>query len=383
MIKNIRLMYIHNFLTDVRFHGAFLVVYLSQIAGSYETAMAVLSAETVTSAVMDIPTGILSDKIGRKYTLAAGSSCMAIALTCYALATEANMLFFAAFFHGLGQCLFSGNNNALLYESLKNAKRESLYHHYQGRLSSMFQLALGLSALSSGLLANYGLKFLFILSIIPQILALFVSFLFKEPRTHIPTRRGHFDHLRAACSNIYRKPFLSFLIMGQAISFGSGEANFNFMLAFVNSLWPTWAVGIYKAACHAFGFSGFWLAGRVIDRVKPLFVMAISQAYWFISQIFAVITQNLLSPALLLSGSIFFGPFMVSHDKILQEEFSDDQRATMGSIASFAASVIFAIVAIGIGYTADKCGLAVGVGLGVATGVLSLPVFLGLLYRKP
>ncbi len=124
MLRNIRLLYIHNFLTEFRFSAGFLIIYLAQVSGSYALAMAILSLENIVSALMDIPTGMFSDRVGRKKTMALGSLCVALALGCYAIGTNLWILSLGAILHGLSMCLFNGNNNALLYETLKSANRK-------------------------------------------------------------------------------------------------------------------------------------------------------------------------------------------------------------------------------------------------------------------
>src|SRR6476659_1834315 len=62
MIRNIRILYIHNFLVDFRILDAFRPIYFAQITGSYTLAMAVFSVAWITSSLVDIPTGVLSDK---------------------------------------------------------------------------------------------------------------------------------------------------------------------------------------------------------------------------------------------------------------------------------------------------------------------------------
>ena len=188
MLRNIRLLYIHNFLTDFWPQWPYLVIYFVPIAGSYTLAMSVMAVETLTAALLDVPTGIFSDRIGRRVTLACGSLFAALGTLCYAAAHDMKLLYGGALCWGLSQCLFSGNNNALLYESLKSAGLEQRFHHYRGSTGSMFQLALCLSALAAIPLSHYGLRFIFLVAALPQIVAFGVSFLFEEPRVHIESR---------------------------------------------------------------------------------------------------------------------------------------------------------------------------------------------------
>jgi MFS family permease len=381
MERNVRLLYLHNFLTDFRFHTPFLIIYLAQITGSYTVAMAVLAVETIAATVMDIPLGVFSDRIGRKYTIVLGSCCLTAAVASYAFATDSMLLFVGAVLFGLSECMFSGNNNALLYESLKELGREKKFHHYQGRVSSMYQLGLGLSALAASFLAEDGLRFIVMIGIVPQILALGISFFFKEPHVHMRENEKSLSILKKAFVHIFRHPRLRVLMVAQAISWGAGEAKFHFQNAFFNTLWPTWALGLYKAFNHALGFLGFWFSGKIIERVGAAYMLVIREAYWAVSQTIALVFSNFLTPILFMTGALLFGPGQVARDKLMQEDFTDGQRATMGSVASVMGSFMFTLVALGIGFVADQVGLVWGVALGVFLTATSLPFYVWI-FRK-
>lgn len=381
MIRNIRLLYIHNFLTDFCPHWPYAVIYFAQISGSYTVAMAAMAVETISAALMDIPTGIFSDRAGRRVTIALGSLCSAAGIGCYAAAHGVTLLYIGAFFCGLGQCLFSGNNNALLYESLKTEGIEDRFHHYRGGTGSMFQLALCLSAFGAMFLSHYGMRFIFIAAVVPQVLAVLVSLLFDEPRFHIADKQKSFAVFKQACIHILRNPKLLLLVMGKAVNYGAGEAKFKFQIAYMNMLWPTWAMGLYRGFNHALGFVGFRFAGRVVERFKVAYIFVTRDVYWFISQMVGLFIGNDITPLLFMTEALPFGPGMVASDHLMQIEFTDAQRATMGSLASSATSLVFAAAALAIGAMADRFGPAAGVGFGVCLGAISLPIYIWL-FRK-
>ena len=120
----------------------------------------------------------------------------------YAFSSDMLGLCIGAAFSGLSKSLFNGNNNALLYESLKANNQEDQFHHCQGRAGSMFQLGLGLSALAASLFTSRGLQFVFIAGIFPQILATIVSLMFEEPKVHVPTSGKTLLNLKIAFANI-------------------------------------------------------------------------------------------------------------------------------------------------------------------------------------
>jgi len=381
MLKNIRLLSTHYFFSAFKFHFAFQPIYFAQVTGSYTAATAVLSVATITSALMDIPTGMFSDKMGRKFTLVLASVLSTVGIALYAFATGSAGLFLGAIFCGLGQCLFNGNNNALLYESLKSAGQENQFHHYQGRAASMVSLALGLAALCASFLTGHGLRVLFILSIIPQVLSIIVSLCFKEPRVHAAAPEKNLRHLKEAWVKIRHNTRLLWLIIAQAVTYGADDSKYQFQSAFFNTLWPTWAIGIYLTLNQAICFLSFWFSGRIVDRFRETALLAVQQVYWLVSQTIALILSNVMTPIIFISDAILFGPGMVARDHLLQKEFTDGQRATMGSVATFASSIAFALVSFGIGIISDHFGLAAGVGFGVAMSATALPVYVWL-FRK-
>jgi MFS family permease len=108
MIRNIRILYIHNFLVDFRIQDAFRPIYFAQITGSYTLAMAVFSVALMTSSLVDIPTGVLSDKMGRKFTIVLVSACSTTGIATWAFSAHSAGLFLGSIFCGLSECLFNG-----------------------------------------------------------------------------------------------------------------------------------------------------------------------------------------------------------------------------------------------------------------------------------
>jgi len=51
---------------------------------------------------------------------------------------------------------------------------------------------------------------------------------------------------------------------------------------------------------------------------------------------------------------VFYGVTSVTKNTLMQKEFSNEQRATMGSLNSFAGSIVFGVLAFILGFVADK-----------------------------
>ncbi len=126
-----------------------------------------------------------------------------------------------------------------------------------------------------------------------------------------------------AILKVWHNPRLILMIIAQAINFGANESNFQFQTAYINILWPTWALGLYRGLTHALSFFGFWFSGKIIDRVREPYVLVVRDLYWFFSQSIGLALSNVVTPILFVSGSPFFGPGLVARDHLLQKEFTD------------------------------------------------------------
>jgi MFS family permease len=382
MKRNMRLLYLHSFLTDFRPDWPYQIIFFSQIAGSYTAAMAVLALEMLSAALFDIPTGVMSDKIGRRRTIAMGSLALALGIALYAFAASPAFLYGGAVCVGLSRCLFSGNNNALLFETLQAEGQQDRFGHYRAGIGAMFQAALCVSAFAGMPLSAYGLRTVFIVATAAQVLAVPVSLAFREPRIHLIQPQKSLGLLKQACIVMARNPKLMLLVTAKSIGYGAGEATFKFITAFVNMVWPVWAVGLYRGLNHACGFISFYIARRVVGKVKPFYIFAFSNIYGFLSSILALVLHNVVSPLLFVSDSLNYGPGEVASDSLLQKEFTDDQRATMGSLASSAGSVLFAMIAVMIGRIADVFGVTTGIATGISLSILCLPIYFRLFKRE-
>ena len=199
--RNINLLRWHNFFLDFRLYGPIAIIYFAQVTGSYALGLAVFSIASIASTIFEIPTGVLSDRVGGKKTIILGSLASVLAISSYAAANSFIILALGAVFEGLASSFFSGNNDALVYDTLNQQKRISKFSDTLGKLSSMFQAGLGISALIGGFIAGYSLQLVMAVSIVPQLICLFISFWFVEPKIHTKEiSENILDHLRESWS---------------------------------------------------------------------------------------------------------------------------------------------------------------------------------------
>jgi len=353
MDRNIKLLALFNFFTDFKLYSGILIIYFAQVTGSYMLAMSLFAATTIASAFFEVPTGIYSDRIGRQKTVFLGTISAVFYSIFYALGTSYWLLLIGAILDGLSKSWYSGNNDALLYESVAETKDGKTFEHHLGTTSSLFQVALAISAVIGSILAARSFHLILWLSVIPQIICVIISLKLQEPKKKINIQSNVYTHMKEALQLFIKDKRLQLITMYSVVQYGCGEAIFSFRSAFVVTLWPLWAVGFSKVLSFIGAAISFWFSGRILKRIKPATALVVKDITNRIIEFVSYGFPTVYSPVLLSSTSIFYGIGSVATTTILQKQYSQTERATMDSLVSLFGNIAYAIIAILIGYIAD------------------------------
>ncbi|WP_281286704.1 MFS transporter [Catellatospora sichuanensis] len=370
--RNVRLLSWFNFFGDFRMYGPIMVIYFAQVTGSYTAAASLLAAKKLASAAFEVPTGVLSDRLGRRGTMIAGAVVMVAAHLGYAGASGYGLLLAAVVLEGLAAALWSGNNESLLYDTLLAAGREDEFPRHSGRVNSMFQIALALAAPVGGVVAGaWSLRTVVVLSVVPQVLCVLLALRVREPRVHGPLESNVLAHLGSALRGIRGNPVLRRMTLVSALRY-SGESAAQLSPVFVAGLWPLWALGLWRTFGHGVAFVGFRVSGWVIGRVGAARTLLFGELFDNVANFVALVKPTLFSPVLL--GSPAYGMSTIAQQTLLQREFTDRERATMGSLASLLGSVLYAVAALGAGLVADRWGIVAALLAIQAVALIALPL---------
>lgn len=373
--KNIRLLSWFNFCLGLRLFGPIMIIYFARVAGSYTLGMSVFALTSLSSAIFEVPTGVFSDRIGRRRTVMLGAVADLAAFTLYAIGGTYPILACGAVCQGLAWAFFSGNNNALLYDTLAEQHRQDDYPHYLGRVSSMDQAALALSGVTGGVLAALSFKLVVWLSVLPALAGLGISLLLREPSIHAHAAQPNpYAHTREALRLILANPKLRLLSLAGVLADSIGEASYQLRAAFIQTVWPLWAIGLARALDNMLAAASFFFSGRLIKRLSEFGLLLGGGLFGRAVNFAALLVPSPLSPALLSSTGLLYGASLVAQDGLMQREFTSGQRATMGSLVALVGSAAFALFSLIQGLLADRFGL-VGALL-IAQGLACLPLAL-------
>lgn len=356
MERNIRLFSYLNFFTDFIPYAPIAILYFANVSGSYALGMSVFSVVMLASAFFEIPTGIFSDMIGRKNTVVLGAMTRILSAILYAIGGSFGMLVVGALLEGLSRSFYSGNNDAMLHDSLTQLKKEDDFHSHYGKTHAMFQVGLATSALLGGVLAQWSFALVMWVSVIPQIITLVISMFLTEPAVYTKEAGNIFAHLKESLRQFRINSILGYISITSIIKHSVGEAGYLFQSAFFITLWPIWAIGVASTISNLLAATSYYVSGKIIKKLSVKTILIGENLYNRIVNLLALFFPTIISPALMITSGITFGLGDTSINMLLQRHFTVKQRATMESLNSLAGSIAFGVFAVLLGKFGDLYG---------------------------
>ncbi|MBQ4498037.1 MAG: MFS transporter [Spirochaetaceae bacterium] len=380
--SNIKKLALFNFFTEVKFYSPIIVIVFNAFLGNYTTSMSILSVMSLAVIIMEFPTGILGDLAGKKTAAILGAMCNLIGISLWALFPVYWSFLTGAFFLGTATAFFSGNNEALLYDSLKEKNLQEEFHAYLGKTNYTMQFALVFTAVLSAILAKYSMRLVLILSVFPQIISVIIAFTFVDTGYKAQVKNP-FKHVAAAFKKIADNPKLIGLIFAKSLQEGLSSSSYQIQAAYFNSLCPLWFIGILRGLSNVLGALSFYFSDKIFKRFSKRVCLIASNLYGRLSSLLALIINAFASPFLFISSSAFFGVSSVANSSLMQAEFSDEERSTMGSITSFIGSIVVAVFSVLVGYLADRLSVRHSLFIIQITMFIPLFIYWRTLWKKP
>ncbi len=354
--KNIRLLSIFNFLIGFTFFAPLAIIYFAKVSGSYTLGTSIFGIIMLSAEIFEIPTGIVSDKVGRRHTIILGSWARVAAFIFYAIGQSYLFLVVGAILEGLSRSFYSGNNDALLYDTLADDGKEAEYKEHLGKTNSTEFTGLTISAVIGSVIANFSFIYVMWLAVVSQVILLFVSYKFLEPRFHHKEDTNIYAHLREALALFISNKKLRLLSLATMLDNGLSELAYQFRGAFYITIWPIWALGIASVVSNACASAGFYFSGKVLAKMKAETAVLLRSATDRVINIFSLVFPTVLSPVIMSSTSFLYGVGTVAENELRQKEYTNHQRATMSSLVSLGRSIGAAFMTLVLGKSADVLG---------------------------
>jgi MFS family permease len=148
---------------------------------SMKDIMILQAVYSIAIVVLEVPSGYLADVIGRKKTLIIGAIFGTLGFTTYSLSFGFMGFLVAEIILGIGQSCISGADSAMLYDSLMDRGQEKKYTRYEGRITSLGNVAEAVAGILGGLLAGFAIRAPYVAQAFVAFIALPAALTLVEP----------------------------------------------------------------------------------------------------------------------------------------------------------------------------------------------------------
>ncbi|MBT3465339.1 MFS transporter [archaeon] len=210
---NITKLYLTKFFLSLHFIGAVLIPFFMEWGRlTYMQTMLLQSIFVISVTLFEVPTGAVADHYGRRISISIGIIVNILGIIAYTIKPDFFIFVIAEILWALAYALVSGADHALLYDTLKEEKKEKESKKILGKFGSIELIGILIAAPIGSLIAQYfGIVWATKAMIIPFFFSLLISFTIKEPKIK-GKENNYFDTLKSGLSYFKNNKKLKILV---------------------------------------------------------------------------------------------------------------------------------------------------------------------------
>ncbi|AEX85081.1 Major Facilitator Superfamily transporter [Marinitoga piezophila KA3] len=172
----------YGFLKNLRFFEPFLVLFFLEKGLNFFQIGTLYSIMKIATNILEIPTGIIADSVGRRRSMVFSFSSYIISFIIFYFSKSYTIFAFAMILYAFGEAFRTGTHKAMIFEYLKIKGWEKMKVHYYGNTRSCSQLGSAISSLIAGGIVFYSGKYqtIFLFTIIPYIFDLILMLTYPK-----------------------------------------------------------------------------------------------------------------------------------------------------------------------------------------------------------
>ncbi|MCP4567277.1 MAG: MFS transporter [FCB group bacterium] len=382
--RNINGYYAFHFFFNLIFWLPIYAIFFLTKNLDFASILILFALSKTSQTLLEIPSGVLADRWGRRPVLMLGSFLHSAGYLCIAFGADMYWYLGGMILHGAGYAFVSGTDSALLYDSLAAAGREEEFKQIEGRAYMYNLSAAGAGGLVGGILATQDLILPYIASAISAFLACLVIATCLEPPRH---KRGvtFSRFLGSAAEVIKGNRSIRAAILFSALTFGLLLVCHKFSQPYLQ-----------RAEIDIEYFGVIYFVWLIFAALSSNFSNAIEQRigyrFYFLSLpiltgavvVYLGLYQNWGGAALVLLYQFVWGSLRPQINHIINRETASSMRATILSTAGFGSSIVYIIFGPLFGLAADQFDFTVALlYLGIAILVLGLGAAVYIIRHHP
>jgi MFS family permease len=334
------------------------------------------------TAFLEVPTGAIADRFGRKASIAIGGVLYALAM--FLILTDAlSPTFILGYVLWNSSLAFiSGADAALLYDSLKADGRESEAAKQSGRYAAIQQGSQGVASIAGAAIATIDITLCFTLCGVASLIATALVLTIKEP-PHMgedgAPRLGYWQNLRTAVGIAARRPVVRALLLLNATVLTVPLVVYYVLLqpyALGVGL-PLPLLGIVVAGVQTTTVVASWLAHRASGRFAITTIVAVGIAALLVAQGGLGAIPSIPSIALVLVVALVPAALSPLLSARINELIPSAQRATVLSLGALMFEIGLAVGMPLLLTSGDRLGAAPSIVLAtVVLAATAIPLLL-------
>lgn len=323
----------------------------------------------LTIVLLEVPTGIMADKWGRKKMLVTSALLGCGEFLILLFATEFWHFALVVFLAGVGRSASSGSETALLYDSLALHGKSPEFEKWLGRLNACDLVSAILAALCGSLLVGrFGLELNYWISLGSALIALLLSCLLVET----PAASGNdaeaeeipFRRYAAASLQFFRKNHDVSLVVLSGMVTGAA-------MGYIEEFWQLYAnrleipvvyFGMLSSAIMLLQLPGNVLAHILIGRFTHRSLIFIITAVFAIGFTYAAAYKDFVGLSAMLVICLFSGIMGPLATGYLHRRIDSGMRATLDSFQSLGENLVHIVAGLGFGYFSTRYDVFGGYG---------------------
>lgn len=325
--------------------------------------------------LFEIPTGYISDKWSRKFSIQIGFLVCGFSYCMYGFGEGFLYFAFLQTLQGFGSCFISGSNDALMYDSLLSMGQSHDYVKHKSAMSSIGNFMEAGAGVIGGLVAVLSLLYAAYLQGAAMLLGFVVALFLVEPPIHRDEDVLHLQELKRALRIVFveKREIFWVLMYGAAI----GGMTFSSVWLFQ----PLLAENMVNISLFGWFWAGMNLSVGIGVLTVPWMQKNMSMKLsLFLIPVLASLSLIIIGVwGALLSVLFYVGVTWARAARgvfvsfLLNEKVPSDLRATILSMDSMFFRLVFAVVAPLLGFVIDNYTLGDGfILVGIVFGILAV-----------
>ena len=362
----------------IRFIAPIRVLYLLSFGLSFAQIGMMELAAAIAIVILEIPTGIFADLVGRKTSRLIAYMLSIAAFSCLSFGSTAAVFIFGWALSGAADAFESGAQDAIIFDTLKELGREKDYLVLKSRFLLISTISTIVGSLAGAWLYTIDHRLPWYLITITIVLSSIVFFTVKEP-TRVGKHNELLDQIRSykasfiasISSQDVRRLIIVGIILAIPMYVFTTLLNQPYL---VSRGFSIQSLGVVFAVIT--GISG--LVASLSNSIERKLEKRFSFLLIFVSMSAVLISLGLINSPFALALIVIF--YIVDNykniilDNYINLEIDSGSRATILSIQSFVNNISISTLFVFIGYLVDLYSIdLVMIYMGLAVGMATVP----------